>query len=50
MYLAAMLTILFQYFGMSNTVTVVLGSILLALSAAIYPAIAQKYMRKITGK
>ena len=49
LYLAAMLTILFQYFGMSNTVTVVLGSILLALSAAIYPAIAQKYMRKITG-
>lgn len=42
LYLAAMLTILFQYFGMSNTVTVVLGSILLALSAAIYPAIAQK--------
>lgn len=49
LYLAAMLTLLFQYFGMSNTVTVVLGSILLALSAAIYPAIAQKYMRKITG-
>lgn len=49
LYLAAMLTILFQYFGMSNTVTVVLGSILLALSSAIYPAIAQKYMRKITG-
>lgn len=49
LYLAAMLTILFQYFGMSNTVTVALGSILLALSAAIYPAIAQKYMRKITG-
>lgn len=49
LYLTAMLTILFQYFGMSNTVTVVLGSILLALSAAIYPAIAQKYMRKITG-
>lgn len=49
LYLAAMLTILFQYFGMSNTMTVVLGSILLALSASIYPAIAQKYMRKITG-
>lgn len=49
LYLAAMLTILFQYFGMSNTMTVILGSILLAFSAAIYPAIAQKYMRKITG-
>ncbi len=49
LYLAAMLTILFQYFGMSNTMTVILGSVLLAFSAAIYPAIAQKYMRKITG-
>lgn len=49
LYLAAMLTILFQYFGLSNTMTVILGSILLAFSASIYPAIAQKYMRKITG-
>lgn len=49
LYLAAMLTIMFSYFGLSDAATVVLGAVLLGLSAAIYPAVAQPYMRKITG-
>lgn len=49
LYLAAMLTVMFKYFQLSDLNSVILGAVLLGLSAAIYPAIAQKYMKKITG-
>lgn len=49
LFLAAMLTILFKAMGMSNIVTIVAGSIILGFAAAIFPSIAQPYMRKITG-
>lgn len=49
LFLAAMLTILFKAMGMSDVVTVVAGSIILGFAAAIFPSIAQPYMRKITG-
>lgn len=49
LYLAAVGGILFKYLGCSDNMTVVLGSILLGFSAAIFPAIAQPYMRKVTG-
>jgi PTS system ascorbate-specific IIC component len=49
LFLAAMLVILFKALNLSDTITIVAGSILLGLSASIYPAIAQPYMRKVTG-
>lgn len=49
LFLAAMLTILFKAIGASDVVTVIAGAVLLGLSAAIYPAIAQPFMRKVTG-
>lgn len=49
LYLAALLTVVLKALGLSNTVTVAIGAILLGLAAAIYPAICQPYMRKITG-
>ncbi|MBM6837510.1 PTS transporter subunit IIC [Clostridium saudiense] len=49
LYLAALGGILFISLGFSDTVTVILGSLLLGFSAAIFPAIAQPFMRKVTG-
>lgn len=49
LFLAAMLTVLFKALGLSDVLTIILGSILLGVAAAVYPAIAQPYMRKITG-
>ena len=49
LFLAAMLTILFKAMGMSDIVTIVAGSIILGFAAAIFPSIAQPYMRKVTG-
>lgn len=49
LYLAALLTVVLKALGLSNMVTVAIGAILLGLAAAIYPAICQPYMRKITG-
>lgn len=49
LFLAAMLAILFKALGFSDAITIVSGSLILGLAAAIYPAIAQPYMRKITG-
>lgn len=49
LYLAALGAILFKALGFSDNVTIVLGALLLGFSAAIFPAIAQPYMRKITG-
>ena len=33
----------------SNVTTVILGGIILGIAAALYPALAQPYMRKVTG-
>lgn len=49
LYLAALLTVVLKALNLSNTMTIVVGSILLGLAAAIYPAICQPFMRKITG-
>lgn len=49
LFLAAMLTILFKAMGFNDVLTVVCGSVFLGLAASIYPAIAQPFMRKITG-
>ena len=49
LYLAALLTIMFKALGMGNTMTVILGGLLLGFCAALFPAIAQPYMRKVTG-
>lgn len=49
LYLAALLTIMLKYLGLSNTLIIIIGGILLGFSAAIFPAIAQPTMRKVTG-
>ncbi|WP_312948816.1 PTS ascorbate transporter subunit IIC [Superficieibacter sp.] len=49
LYLSALLTVTLKALGYSDVVTIVAGSILLGLAACIYPAIAQPWMRKITG-
>ncbi|GAB2662660.1 PTS ascorbate transporter subunit IIC [Vibrio panuliri] len=49
LYLAALLTVVFKALGWSDLSTIVCGSILLGLSACIFPAICQPWMRKITG-
>lgn len=49
LYMAALLTIILKATGANNVTTVVVGSIVLGLSAAIFPAIAQPTMRKVTG-
>lgn len=50
LYLAALLTVIFKANGVSDGITIVLGAIILGISAALFPAIAQKGMRKITGE
>lgn len=49
LYLAALLTIMFKALGLSNGWTVGLGGAFLGICAALFPAIAQPYMRKVTG-
>lgn len=49
LYFAAMFTIMFKAFGLSDAVTVALGGILLGICAGLFPAIAQPGMRKVTG-
>lgn len=49
LYLAALGAILFKALGFSDNITILLGALLLGFSAAIFPAIAQPYMKKITG-
>lgn len=49
LYLAALLTVVLKALNLSNAMTITIGSILLGLAAAIYPAICQPFMRKITG-
>lgn len=50
LYLAALLTVIFKANGVSDGLTIFLGAIILGVSAALFPAIAQKGMRKITGE
>lgn len=50
LYLAALLTVIFKVNGVSDGLTIFLGAIILGVSAALFPAIAQKGMRKITGE
>ena len=50
LYLAALLTVIFKANGMSDGLTIFLGAIILGVSAALFPAIAQKGMRKVTGE
>lgn len=48
LYLAALLTVIFKANGVSDGLTIFLGAVILGVSAALFPAIAQKGMRKIT--
>lgn len=50
LYLAALLTVIFKANGVSHGLTIFLGAVILGVSAALFPAIAQKGMRKITGE
>lgn len=50
LYLAALLTVIFKANGVSDELTIFLGAVILGVSAALFPAIAQKGMRKITGE
>ena len=50
LYLAALLTVIFKANGMSDGLTIFLGAVILGVSAALFPAIAQKGMRKITSE
>lgn len=49
LFLAALLTCVLKAMGLNNVVTVVVGSLLLGIAASVYPAIAQPWMRKVTG-
>ncbi len=49
LFFAAMLTVLFKFMGLSDSLTIVLGSVILGMAAALYPAFCQRYMREITG-
>ena len=46
LYLAALLTVVLKALNFSNAMTVILGGIILGIAAALYPALAQPYMRK----
>lgn len=50
LYLAALLTVIFKANGISDGITIILGAVILGISASLFPAIAQKGMRKITGE
>jgi len=49
LFFAAMLAVVMGAAGVSNVVTVVVGSLILGLGAAIYPSLGKKGMRAITG-
>lgn len=49
LYFSALLTIMFKALGFSDVITIAAGSVILGAAACLYPAICQKYMRKITG-
>ncbi|MDR1701087.1 MAG: PTS ascorbate transporter subunit IIC [Lachnoclostridium sp.] len=49
LFLAALLTCALKSLGLGNPATILAGAVLLGICAAVYPAIAQKWMRKVTG-
>lgn len=49
LYLSALLTVTLKALGYGDTITIIVGSILLGIAACIFPAIAQPWMKKITG-
>lgn len=49
LFLSAMLTIMLKALGLSDIATILVGSVIHGLSAAIFPAIAQKSMDAVTG-
>ncbi len=49
LYFACVLTLVLKACEVNNTATIIIGGIVLGLSAASLPNLAQPYMRKITG-
>jgi PTS system ascorbate-specific IIC component len=49
LFFAAMLAVVFGAAGVNSTVTVIVGSIILGVFAAIYPALGKRGMKAITG-
>jgi len=49
LFLAALITVMMKALGLNNIVIAIAGGIILGICAAIFPAVAQPYMRKITG-
>lgn len=49
LYFACVLTLVFKACNVSDVVTIILGGVILGLSAASLPGLCQPYMRKITG-
>ena len=49
LYLAALLTVVLKALNFSDVVVIIAGGIILGFAAALYPALAQPWMRKITG-
>ncbi|MFU0790367.1 PTS ascorbate transporter subunit IIC [Cerasibacillus sp. JNUCC 74] len=49
LYFAALLTVMMKALDVGNTMTVIVGGIILGICACIFPAIAQPFMRKVTG-
>ena len=49
LYLAALLTVVLKALNFGNTTVVIMGGIILGFAAALYPALAQPWMRKVTG-
>ena len=49
LYLAALLTIMLKYLHLSNILIILVGGLLLGIGAAVFPAIVQPTMRKVTG-
>ncbi|NLN41775.1 MAG: PTS transporter subunit IIC [Clostridiales bacterium] len=48
LFLAALLTVTFKALGISDLITIIAGGIILGFAAAMYPALAQPYMRRVT--
>jgi len=48
LFLAALLTVTLKALGVSDLITIVAGGIILGFAAAMYPALAQPYMKRVT--
>ena len=49
LFLAALLSVSLKAVGLNDVLTVIIGSVILGFAAAIYPAIAHPFMKKVTG-